>query len=76
MVKQVLIPLVGGNCINIYPKTALQGQRAAAGLPLTACMSHCWINGPKSRCANFLYLMMMGPNYARSVAMSFLMYDS
>jgi len=76
MIKQLLIQLFGENYVNIYAKIGLKGQRATAGLPLTVCTSHCWISSPKSRCANFLYLMMMGPNYARAVAMSFLMYVS
>lgn len=42
----------------------------------TACASAhrqpcSWINSLKSRCANFLYLIMMIPNYAKAVAMSF-----
>lgn len=32
---------------------------------------HSWINSLKSRCANFLYLIMMIPNYAKAVAVSF-----
>lgn len=76
MTKQLLTPLFGGNYVNIYAQTALQGQRRAAGLPLTVCAGRCWTNSLQSRCANFLWLMMMGPNCARAVAMSFLIYDS
>lgn len=36
MTKQLLSPLFGGNYVNIYAQTALQGQRQAVGLPLTA----------------------------------------
>lgn len=54
MTKQLLSPLFGGNYVNIYAQTALQGQRQAAGLPLTARTGRCWTNSLQSRCANFL----------------------
>lgn len=71
--KQLLIVVFGENYVNIYAKTALQNTSSCIR---TACASayrqpHSWINSLKSRCANFLYLIMMIPNYAKAVAMSF-----
>lgn len=67
MIKQLLVPLFGGNQGNIYARPV--------GCSRTSCLSHRWISSLESRCADFLSLMMMGPNYARAVAMSFLVYD-
>ena len=71
--KQLLIVVFGENYVNIYAKTAFQNTVSYIG---TVCASvyrqpHSWINSLKSRCANFLYLIMMIPNYAKAVAMSF-----
>lgn len=67
MIKQLLVPLFRDNEGNIYAGPAHCSR--------TSFLSHRWISSLKSRCANFLSLMMMGPNYARAVAMSFLVYD-
>lgn len=71
--KQLLIVVFGENYVNIYAKTALQNTSSCIR---TTCASahrqpHSWINSLKSRCANFLYLIMMIPNYAKAVAVSF-----
>lgn len=70
---KLLLVVFGGNYVNIDAKTALQNTSSCIR---TACSSahrqpHSWINSLKSRCANFLYLIMMIPNYAKAVAMSF-----
>lgn len=71
--KQLLRVVFGENYVNIYAKTALQSTPSCVrAAPASAHRQpHSWINSLKSRCANFLYLIMMIPNYAKAVAMSF-----
>lgn len=52
------------NCTLIWTINEKEGTESLGQLKWS-------INSLKSRCANFLYLIMMIPNYAKAVAMSF-----